>query len=173
MAALPIPLAEINRLSRADFLARFGDIAEHSPWVAEIAEKARPYGDRASMIAAFQAAVEAAGPQAQRELLLAHPDLAGRAAITGDLTADSRREQAGAGLDRLTREEFARFTAMNAEYRQRHGIPFIFAVRGATKHDILAGFAERLGNDPETEFRTALEQVQRIIRFRLEDRVAP
>ena len=85
------------------------------------------------MIAAFQAAVEAAKPQAQRALLLAHPDLAGRAAIAGDLTADSRREQAGAGLDRLTKEEFARFTAMNAEYRRRNGIPFIFAVRGATK----------------------------------------
>jgi 2-oxo-4-hydroxy-4-carboxy-5-ureidoimidazoline decarboxylase len=173
MAALPVTLAEINGLSKADFVARFGDIAEHSPWVAEIAEKARPYRNRPSMITAFQSAVEAASPQAQRDLLLAHPDLAGRAAIAGDLTADSRREQAGAGLDRLTKDEFARFTAMNAEYRRRHGIPFIFAVRGATKHDILAGFADRLDKDPETEFRTALEQVRRIIRFRLEDRVAP
>lgn len=173
MAASPAPLSEINRLSAADFVARFGDIAEHSPWVTEIAERSRPYGDRAAMIAAFQAAVDSASREAQQALLRAHPDLAGRAAIAGDLTADSKREQAGAGLDRLTREEFARFTAMNDEYRRRHGIPFIFAVRGATKHDILAGFAARLGNDPETEFRTALDQVGRIIRFRLEDRVAP
>jgi 2-oxo-4-hydroxy-4-carboxy-5-ureidoimidazoline decarboxylase len=170
---VPIPLARINDMSVADFVAHFGDVAEHSPWVAENAAAARPFLSRDGMVAAFVSAVERAGEVRQRALLVAHPDLAGRAAVAGDLTADSRREQAGAGLDRLTPDEFARFTAMNEGYRRRNGIPFIFAVRGATKHDILAGFEARKDNPPEVEFRTALDQVARIIRFRLEDRVAP
>ncbi|MBN8995621.1 MAG: 2-oxo-4-hydroxy-4-carboxy-5-ureidoimidazoline decarboxylase [Rhizobiales bacterium] len=163
----------MNDLSPARFVARFGDVAEHSPWVAEKAAKARPFLSRDDMIAAFVAAMETAGEKDRRALLAAHPDLAGRAAIAGDLTEDSRREQAGAGLDQLTPDEFARFTAMNAAYRERNGIPFIFAVRGATKHDILAGFEARKDNPPDVEFRTALAQVARIIRFRLEDRVEP
>ncbi len=125
------------------------------------------------MIGAFSAAVKHADKSRQRALLLAHPDLAGRAAIDGDLTRESRSEQAGAGLDRLTPEEFRRFTEANNAYRERHGIPFILAVRGATKHDILRAFEERLGNPDTVEFKTALEQVERIIRFRLEDRVSP
>jgi len=125
------------------------------------------------MIAAFREAVAGADHRRQRALLLAHPDLAGRAAIAGELTDDSKREQSRAGLDRMTREEFERFTHLNHLYRTRHGIPFIFAVRGASKHEILAGFAARIDNSLETEFDTALGQVARIIRFRLEDRVAP
>ena len=125
------------------------------------------------MIAAFEATVRDADHARQRALLLAHPDLAGRAAIAGELARDSRREQSGAGLDQLTPAEFERFTALNTAYRERHGIPFIFAVRGATKHDILAAFEVRIDNPPHVEFTTALEQVARIIRFRLEDRVAP
>jgi len=123
------------------------------------------------MIAAFVDAVIHADHPRQRALLLAHPDLAGRAAVAGDLTRDSKNEQKGAGLDTLTPDEFHRFTEQNTAYRERHGIPFIFAVRGATKHDIMQGYAARLGNAPEVEFKTALEQVGRIIRFRLEDRV--
>jgi 2-oxo-4-hydroxy-4-carboxy-5-ureidoimidazoline decarboxylase len=170
---VPIPLARINDMSVADFVAHFGDVAEHSPWVAEKAVAARPFLSRDDMIAAFVAAMERADQARQLALLVAHPDLAGRAAIAGDLTEDSRREQAGAGLDRLTPDEFARFTAMNESYRKRNGIPFIFAVRGATKHDILAGFEARKDSPPDAEFRTALRQVARIIRFRLEDRVEP
>jgi 2-oxo-4-hydroxy-4-carboxy-5-ureidoimidazoline decarboxylase len=173
MQAFPLSIAEVNALTAKAFAAAFGDVAEHSPWVAEAAAAQRPFADRGAMIAAFQAAMQAANRDRQLALLKAHPDLAGRAAIAGELTEDSRKEQAGAGLGQLTREEFARFTEMNAAYRERNGIPFIFAVRGATKHDILAGFAARIGNDAETEFRTALEQVARIIRFRLEDRVTP
>jgi 2-oxo-4-hydroxy-4-carboxy-5-ureidoimidazoline decarboxylase len=172
MADAPIPLDAVNAMGEDEFVATFGDVAEHSPWVAAEAADARPFADRVAMIDAFQAAVKHADRARQRALLLAHPDLAGRAAIAGDLTADSKREQAGAGLDRLTPEEFARFTEMNTAYRERYGIPFIFAVRGATKGRILAGFESRLGNPPEAEFETALEQVCRIVRFRLEDRVA-
>jgi 2-oxo-4-hydroxy-4-carboxy-5-ureidoimidazoline decarboxylase len=159
-------------MSDATFVAAFGDVAEHSPWVAEAAATRRPFATREAMIAAFHAAVRNAPPDRQRELLRAHPDLAGRAAIAGNLTADSRNEQAGVGLDRLSREEYARFAEMNARYLEKNGFPFIFAVKGATKDQILDGFVSRLMNDPDTEFATALEQVCRIIGFRLTDRVA-
>ncbi len=173
MTAASIPLDEVNAMSEDEFVAAFGDIAEHSPWVASEAVETRPFDTREAMIAAFQAVIDTAGHARQRALVLAHPDLAGRAAIAGDLTEDSRREQAGAGLDRLTPEEFARFTTMNTAYRERYGIPFIFAVRGATKEDILAGFEARKKNSLSAEFAIALGQVARIVRFRLEDRVAP
>jgi 2-oxo-4-hydroxy-4-carboxy-5-ureidoimidazoline decarboxylase len=172
MAENPIPLDEVNLLSEDEFVSAFGDVAEHAPWVAAEAADARPFASRDAMIAAFRTAIAAADLKRQRALLLAHPDLAGRAAIAGDLTKDSRREQAGAGLDRLTPAEFARFTALNDEYRRRFGIPFIFAVRGATKHDILGAFERRLRNSEEIEFAAALEQVNLIVSFRLEDRVS-
>jgi OHCU decarboxylase len=171
MPLFPMPLAAVNQMDETDFVAAFGDVAEHSPWVASAAAACRPFASRAAMIQAFQAAIGDAGADRQRALLVAHPDLAGRAAIVGGLTADSRREQAGVGLDRLTKDEFARFTALNQAYRQRFGIPFIFAVRGASKHDILAGFEARVGNRPDNELATALEQVCRIVGFRLDDRV--
>ena len=167
----PISLAAVNAMTAADFAEAFGGIAEHSRWVAEAAASRRPFASRAAMIAAFQAAIGDAGAEAQQALLAAHPDLAGRAAIAGDLTADSRREQAGAGLDRLTAEEFGRFTVLNTAYRERFGIPFIFAVRGADKFAILAAFEARIGNAADVEFATALQQVCRIVAFRLEDRV--
>jgi 2-oxo-4-hydroxy-4-carboxy-5-ureidoimidazoline decarboxylase len=171
MTSTPASLAAVNAMSAADFVAAFGGIAEHSPWVAEAAATGRPFASRVAMIEAFQSAIGDAGADRQRALLVAHPDLAGRAAIAGDLTDDSRREQAGAGLDRLTPEEFARFTGLNAAYRERFGIPFIFAVRGADKYRILAAFETRIGNPEDVEFATALEQVCRIVSFRLEDRV--
>ncbi len=147
--------------------AAFADIAEHSPWVAHSAFKSAPFQTRDAMIAAFTMAVHHADPDDQLALLRAHPDLATRA----KLTTDSTNEQKGAGLDTLTAKEFARFTAMNNTYKQNNGFPFIFAVKGATKHHILAGFAARITNNTEAEFATALEHVCRIIRFRLEDRV--
>ena len=167
----PVSLAAINAMTDADFVAAFGGIAEHSPWVAAAAAGRRPFVSRSAMIAAFQDAIGDAGAEAQRALLQAHPDLAGRAAIAGDLTDESRREQAGAGLDRLTAEEFGRFTVLNAAYRDRFAIPFILAVRGADKSTILAAFEARLGHAPDVEFATALEQVCRIVAFRIADRV--
>jgi 2-oxo-4-hydroxy-4-carboxy-5-ureidoimidazoline decarboxylase len=167
----PISLAAINAMSPAGFVDAFGGIAEHSAWVAEAAAARRPFASRAAMVAAFQDAIGDAGGEAQAALLRAHPDLAGRAAIAGDLTDDSRREQAGAGLDRLTAEEFGRFTVLNTAYRERFGIPFILAVRGADKSRILAAFEARMRHAPDVEFATALEQVCRIVAFRLEDRV--
>lgn len=171
MAAEPLPLETVNLMEVGEFVETFGDVAELSPWVAEDAAARRPFAGLDELVAAFQAAIGEAGVDRQHDLLRAHPDLAGRAAVAGELTEDSSREQAGAGLDSLTPEEFERITSLNTTYRDRHGIPFILAVRGATKHDILAAFEARVGNTPEQELVTALEQVCRIVRFRLEDRV--
>ena len=167
-----LSIDDLNRMAVSEFTARFGDVAEHSPWVAERAAGARPFADRGAVADAFAAALRGAARDERLAVLRAHPDLAGRAAVSGDLTEDSRREQAGAGLDRLTPEEFERFTALNAAYRERFGIPFIFAVKGATKELILAAFEERLANGLEEELKNAIDNVCRIMRFRIEDRVA-
>ena len=167
-----LSIDDLNRMAVTEFAARFGDVAEHSPWVAERAAGARPFADRDGVAQAFAAALCCASPDEQLAVLRAHPDLAGKAAVAGALTEDSRREQAGAGLDRLTPAEFERFTALNAAYRERFGIPFIFAVKGATKDMILAAFEERSGNGREVELGNAIENVCRIMRFRIEERVA-
>lgn len=164
-----ISIETVNAMSPLAFLETFGDVAEHSPWVAREASAFRPFGSREDMINRFEHALRAANGDAQLALLRAHPDLATKARLTDDST----REQAGAGLNTLTAEEFSRFTGLNTGYRQRFGFPFIFAVRGATKHMILESFTARAGNSPAAEIDTALAQVCRIFRFRLEDRVSP
>ena len=167
-----LSIDDLNGMVVSEFTAAFGDVAEHSPWVAERASGARPFADREAVVDAFAGALRGAALEEQLVVLRAHPDLAGRAAVSGDLTADSRREQAGAGLDRLTPEEFERFTALNAAYKERFGIPFIFAVKGATAAMILAAFEERVANGQGVEVRNAIDNVCRIMRFRIEDRVA-
>lgn len=159
---------EVNALDAAAFTARFGGIAEHSPWVAERAATARPFANREAMIEAFTRAVMEADEARQLDLIRKHPDLAGKA----KLTDHSRNEQAGAGLGSLTPDEFARFTQMNEDYKARFGFPFIFAVKGATKHQILEAFEARLPNSAQAEFATALAQVCRILRFRIEAEVS-
>ncbi len=172
MSNPPLSLAAVNAMDEAAFVASFGDIAEHSPWVARAAFAGHPFADHAALVAAFHAAIAGAPHEAQLSLLREHPDLAGKARIA-DLALESQVEQLGAGLDRLSADEFAEFTRLNTAYRARHGIPFIRAVKGSTKDQIIAAFRERLPEAPETEFATALTQVGRIIRFRLEDRVVP
>ena len=164
-----IPLAEVNAMPVATFVERFGDIAEHSPWVAEGAAASRPYHAVADMIVAFEATLRTAPADAQLALIRAHPDLATKA----KLTADSNREQRNAGLADLTPSEFVRFTDLNARYKSRFGFPFIFAVKGATKHQIIDSFKARVDNSEDAEFSHALQHVMRIFRFRIEDRVAP
>jgi 2-oxo-4-hydroxy-4-carboxy-5-ureidoimidazoline decarboxylase len=165
---MAVALSAINAMPLEAFLASFGDVAEHSPWVAERAFVVRPFSTRDGLIAAFEAALHNANRDEKLALIRAHPDLATKARLTDD----SSREQAGAGLNTLTAEEFARFTDLNTAYKQRFGFPFIFAVKGASKHMILEAFAERVRHSAEAEFATAIEQVARIFRFRLEDRVA-
>jgi 2-oxo-4-hydroxy-4-carboxy-5-ureidoimidazoline decarboxylase len=160
-------LEEINKLGESAFMERFGDVAEHSPWVAERAALSRPFADREAMIDAFQRAVATATRTEQANLIKAHPDLASRA----KLAQASASEQAGAGLDGLSEDELARFTELNGRYRTRFGFPFIYAVKGARKAAILSAFESRLDGGRVEEFWTALSQVMRIVRFRLEERV--
>ena len=165
-----IPLSLVNAMTTPLFVECFGSIAERSPWVAEAASARRPFADMKGMIQSFENGVRSASRELQLDLLRAHPDLAGRAK---EITEDSSREQKGAGLNALSPEEYARFKMLNDAYRHRFGFPFIFAVRGATKNEILHAFERRIANDAETEFDTALAQVCAILRFRLEDWVAP
>ncbi|MDQ0393189.1 2-oxo-4-hydroxy-4-carboxy-5-ureidoimidazoline decarboxylase [Labrys monachus] len=160
-------LDQVNSLDPTAFVEAFGDIAEDTPWVAAGAALSRPYDSRAAMVDAFQAAVSNASRADQEALIRAHPDLAGRAM----LAPASRDEQAGAGLDSLSADELARFTTLNRHYRAKFRFPFILAVKGASKHQILDTFAARIDGGREEEFLTALAQVMRIIRFRLEDRI--
>ncbi|GHB13125.1 2-oxo-4-hydroxy-4-carboxy-5-ureidoimidazoline decarboxylase [Salinicola rhizosphaerae] len=162
-----------SQLDREAFVAAYGEIYEHSAWVAEQCWERGLDTDHdtpAGLAAAMRERVDAASADTQLTLIRAHPDLAGKAAVADDLTADSRSEQAGAGLDQCTAAEFARFERLNAEYRERFGFPFVIAVRGLDRHDILTAFETRLDHTPEDERRTAIEQIHRIARLRLEQR---
>lgn len=152
----------------AAFISTLGALFEHSPWIAERALEAAPFASAADAFEIMSAAVRAATDAEQLALLRAHPDLAGKAAIAGDLTVSSSLEQAGAGLDRLTPPEMERFTALNARYTASFGFPFIIAVAGLDKHDILAAFESRIDGTPAAERKVALEQVLRIARVRLD-----
>lgn len=158
-------------LDRSDFISRFGGVFEHSPFIAErafdaalVAEPLTASGVHAALTEKFRAA----SPAERLGVLRAHPDLAGKLAIAGELTEDSRKEQAGAGLDRLSADEHQRFTALNSAYTEKFGFPFIIAVKGLTKNDILSAFETRIGNGREQEFDTACAQVEKIARLRLE-----
>lgn len=161
-------LAELNNLDREAFTRTLGGIFEHSPWIPERAWDARPFGSLGHLHDAMVQVVKEARPEEQLVLIRAHPDLAGKAALAGGLTEHSKGEQAGAGLDRLTPEEYERFHALNTAYQEKFGFPFILAVKGHTKASILASFEERLPNDLETERERALLEIYRIARFRLE-----
>jgi 2-oxo-4-hydroxy-4-carboxy-5-ureidoimidazoline decarboxylase len=158
-------------MDRADFVARFGGVFEHSDWIAERAF------DRNAVPARLSAAwlhdvlttqFRAATDEERLGVLRAHPDLAGRLAIAGDLTEDSLKEQAGAGLDRLTEAEFERFTDLNTRYHARFGFPFIIAVKGLTKQEILHAFENRIHQTRPDEFTAACHEVEKIARLRLQ-----
>ena len=159
----------VNDLDRAAFVERFGPLFEHSPWVAEAAWHDRPFGDREELYDALVAAMHAASRERKLALIRAHPDLAGKAAIDGSLTRSSQREQASAGLDRLTPDEYDAFTRTNTAYRERFGFPFVVCAREHTKESILRVASERLGNTEDEEVRVALEEIAKIARLRLED----
>ena len=167
-----ISLQDLNHLPREDFVARLGAIYEHSPWVAERVWPARPFASLDGLARSMHAAVEAASPAEQLGLIRAHPELAGRLAVAGGLTAHSRNEQSAAGLNACTPEEFARLQELNASYQARFAFPFIVAVRGLTRTDIIARLEQRLGNDREQEIATCLREIGRIARFRLQDLLA-
>jgi OHCU decarboxylase len=160
---------EADGLDREAFVAAFGGVFEHSPWVAEAAWEARPHGSVAGLHAAMVAAVDAAPADRRLALIRAHPELAGRVAITGALTAESTREQSAAGLDRLTPGQHARLLAATATYRERFGFPFVVCAREHTAASIIAAAEARAAASAEAEERTALAEIAKIARLRLDD----
>ena len=166
----------MSRLDKASFRAEYGGVYERSPWIAELVF------DRAmedclelttlnadTLSARFESVFMGAETQGQLDVLRAHPALACGIAEQGKLTTDSRKEQSGAGLDQCSESEFALFQEMNAMYFGKFGFPFIIAVKGRNRTEILTAFRERLNNSYQIEFQTALEQVCRIGRFRIGD----
>jgi 2-oxo-4-hydroxy-4-carboxy-5-ureidoimidazoline decarboxylase len=158
---------QLNSMHRGDFVAAVGWVFEHSPWVAERAWNGRPFASVDALHQTMVEQVEAASGEEQLALLRAHPDLGTRARVSDASVA----EQAGAGLDQLTPQEFDHLQRLNTQYRDKFGFPFLLAVKGSTKHDILRALGQRLENTPEYEYPEALRQVYRIARFRLEDNI--
>ena len=162
-------LADLNRMDQAAYVAALGAIFEHSPWVAERSFGDRPFASIGALHAAMVAAMGRALPSEQLTLLQAHPELVGDAAIHRELTADSMREQEGAALDQCSPSEFARLNDLNRRYQAKFGFPFIIAVKGKARQEILAEFEARIGNGRGVEFETACKQVERIALLRLKD----
>ena len=173
MAAARISTDELPRLDRARFVELFGGVFEHAPWVAEQAFGAGPFQSVDALHRAMVEAMRRASRAQQLVLIRAHPDLAGRAAIAGELTAASRSEQASAGLDQCTPAEFERFRELNGKYKAKFAFPFILAVQGRTRAQILAAFEQRLHHSTEAEFEEALSQIAEIARLRLGDLIQP
>ena len=157
----------INNLGKDAFVAKLGGIYEHSPWVAERAYAAKPFASLDALAAAMQAAMQGASRNEQLALIRAHPELLGKLEAA-KLTESSRAEQAGAGLDRCTAEQKARMQALNQAYRDRFDFPFIVAVKGLDWGGIIERMEARISNSPDEEFATALQQIGRIARLRLE-----
>lgn len=168
---MKITIDELNRLGREEFVSRLGPAFEDSPWVADGAWKFRPFEDVDELHGAMVRVVETASDERRMALIRAHPDLAGKAAVAGELTPESEGEQASAGLDRLTPEEYDAFTRMNSAYREKFRFPMIACVREHTKESILRNAESRLDNTPEGEVETALGEVYKIAHLRLGDLV--
>jgi len=167
----PVSLDTLNKADHAAFIAAIGEVMELAPWVAEATYAQRPFASLATLYQAMTDAVKNAGDERQRALINGHPDLAGKAAREGKLTADSTAEQAAAGLDRLGEEEFAAFHRLNDAYRAKFGMPFIVCVRRHGKASILRQFERRLMNDAPVERKTALDEIFRIAALRLDQKV--
>ena len=157
-------LADLNALEPVAFTDALGAIFEHSAWVAVAVTDQRPFSSLTALHTAMCQAMRAASRDQQLELINAHPELAARISMT----ADSVAEQRGAGLGRLTPDEHAALLELNRAYRARFGFPFILAVKGKDKNDIRTALEARIAHDLETEFQTALAEIEKIARFRLE-----
>jgi 2-oxo-4-hydroxy-4-carboxy-5-ureidoimidazoline decarboxylase len=156
-------------LERDAFVTRFGGVFEGSPWIAQAAWDGGPYASVATLHAAMVAIVDGAPHEDRLALIRAHPELAGKAAIARTLTAESTREQAAAGLDRLTPEQHARILALTAAYRERFGFPFVVCARAHNADSIIANATARLAHEPSDEERMALAEIAKIAALRLAD----
>jgi 2-oxo-4-hydroxy-4-carboxy-5-ureidoimidazoline decarboxylase len=162
-------LADLNKADRAAFTAALGHLFEHSPWVAEETWPKRPFRDAAHLHAELCRTMQSAPKDRQLALIRAHPDLAGRLARQNQLTKESTKEQAGAGLDRLSEAELAEFTKLNDTYKAKFGFPFIICARLNAKEAILAAMQARLPNPPAIEHAAALAEIEKIAWLRLKD----
>lgn len=168
--APPFTLDQLNRSSNQDYVAALADVFEHAAWVAEAAAARRPYPTVTALHEGMMRAVREAPAERQLDFIRGHPELGSKVARV-DLTTDSQSEQGGLGLDRLSEEEFARFSRLNAAYREKFGIPFIVCVRRHTRDSILRQFENRLTNDAEAERKAALDEIGLITRLRLAAKV--
>jgi 2-oxo-4-hydroxy-4-carboxy-5-ureidoimidazoline decarboxylase len=168
---MQITLDQLNALDQSGFVAVLGGVYEKAPWVAERASAARPFATVAEVYTAMQAAVAASGEAEQMALIRGHPELAGKVARAGTMTAESRSEQGSLGLDKLSDAEFARFERLNTAYHARFGFPFIVCVRRHTRDSILDQFERRLAHTPGEERAAALAEIGLIARLRLNDAV--
>mgnify|MGYP003362095283 CR=1 FL=1 len=167
-------MEEVNAMPPATFVEQFGGVYEHSPWVAAQAARSRPFGDIAGMCQAFSVAMRGADEADLYALVRAHPELGHRLGVDPGLTAASAQEQGGAGLDRLTPEEYAHFRALNDAYTQKFGMPFVICVRkvgGHAKQVIAQAMERRLASTPQAELAEALHQIDAIAALRLHDKV--
>lgn len=160
-------LVTLNRLCPEDFIREAGPFFEHSPWIAERAAPHRPFFSPESLHDRLMAIVSDASPEEQLTLIRAHPDLAGKLAISGALTPHSTAEQQSAHLDRLTPGQFQRMSRWNDQYRSQFGFPFVICVRDHSQEQVFEAFQQRLNHDRATEIQTALDQIGRIAWHRL------
>ena len=160
--------ADLAALDQAAFVAAFGDVFEHSAWIAAHAWRKAPFATFDALNAAMVEALDASGSSAALALVRAHPDLAGKAALSGAITADSRAEQKASGLASLTPDELARFTRLNEAYKAKFDFPFVMAVRQSGKDAILAAFEERLQNSRDAELIRAISEIKIIAKLRLQ-----
>lgn len=166
---MAVTLDQLNASEASAFTAVLGHLFEHSPWVAAETWADRPFRGADHLHAALCARMRAAPRDRQLALIRAHPDLAGRLARSRQLTAESTREQASAGLDRLTDAELEEFVRLNAAYTERFGFPFIICARLNAKDAIVAAMRRRISHAPDVEFATALDEIAKIARLRLMD----
>lgn len=163
-----LSLDALSALPQAEFTARLADIFEHSPWIPERTWAARPFADIDALHAAMLTVLNNADEAEQLGLIRAHPELAGKEAAAGTLTTASTGEQRGAGLDQCSADELQRLRRLNAAYRERFDFPFVIAVKGLSRYQIMDAVEARLANDAVTEFRTCLGEIGKIARFRLD-----
>ena len=161
-----------SKLTKQEFITQFGGVFEHSAWVAERAYEqglTAEDNDQEVLHDKMASILISANREDKMAVILAHPDLAGKAAVAGDLTPESTSEQASAGINLCNAEEFAQFTHFNDSYKAKFNFPFIMAVKGANRHLILGAFEQRLQNTPEQEFEMAIQQINKIALFRLRE----
>ncbi len=157
-------------MTEQEFVDCFGGVYEHSPWIAQSVWRDgldASHDDVDGLAHALAATVDQADAELRLNLINAHPDLAGRAAVQGELTPDSTAEQSSAGIDQCTADEFSQFQKMNGKYKNKFGFTFVMAVKGSNRHKILDAFRQRVQNDAGVEFVQAIQEIHTIARLRL------